>query len=968
MNIRSAPGDEGARIKHWTSEVSVEEGEKLTRTYAELLGTIIDQANQTIAQIDSPEQPSDEVAAGPSDPDLATMTAQRAKRTATFAQDRAATEDTASTLEEQATTSRGLEPHAYRSLIKETVRETIEQLIKSGQLVRPRHGSDATLDFEDQSVHGVNQYDFGSRKSFDGKSRNSSYTETFSYEAMSKTLRDLWSPLLDIPAGKIYDDDSFIALGGDSVLAMELVKAARDVGLSLTVSDIFGSPVFSDMVYCLAKAEEKKQSLINGSDASSDTEAGDIEDDLIRPFSLLQTSNVEEFLQNYVCPRIGIFRGGIVDAFPVTDFQALAVTGTLIESRWMLNYFTFDGDGNLDIGRLKKAAFKLVENFDILRTVFVPCGNRYLQVVLRTLQPQVQVFDTDKDFDVFTTELRSVSQSLSPRLGEPYTQFTVVRRIGSRAHRIILRLSHAQYDGICLPLILDSFRAAYEGKDLYRSPRFSSYVSEALSTTNRATHDYWRGLLDSSTMTEIIPRQSPNYSTQNLLPITLKQTLKLPTLTSRNITEATILKAAWALTLAQLSGSSDIVFGNLISGRNVPLDGVESIVGPCLNIIPVRITLAPKLTALELLRKVQSQSVAGMPYESLGFRDIIQNCTSWPEWTYFSTIVQHQNLATDNELCLDRISYKVGAQGAQENLADLSLVSHPKGQGELEIALGFVDDGIMTRTFVQHALDSCASIATNLVRHPTSGLMDVIAASTVSVALTQYQRLPPPPTSNNPNNNNNQAGGRMNQSTEELDHLLRTSPTTTRREITDLADTLARAWRIVLPSTPKKSFILNLESSFYESGGDLISMANLMAWLESEGWVFGGRLEEFLKRPTMGEMVSMLWRQRCERKGIRDGGRSGGSSSETLGAGGTGSGGAGSANGGVGAGAGVKANNASGGKGSGTGTPTGGNAEVVAEEGKREKKPKLGFLKRGMGVVKKIGGGGGGKGEKKVKA
>ncbi|KAI4170935.1 MAG: hypothetical protein LQ343_004593 [Gyalolechia ehrenbergii] len=927
VNIHSAPGDEGARIKHWTSQVSVEEGEKLAKTYAELLGTMIDQAHQTIAAIEDPGQPSEEAVAGPNDPDLATMTAQRAKRTPTFAQAGPETEDTASTLEEQPR-SRSPEPHAYRNLIRQTVRETIEQLIKSGQLVRTRHGSEATLDYEDHSVHGVDQIDFGSRKSFDRRSRNGSYTETFSYEAMSKTLRDLWSPLLDIPAGKIYDDDSFIALGGDSVLAMELVKATRDVGLSLTVSDIFGSPVFSDMVYCLAKAEEKKQNILDGSDASSDTEAGDIEDerDQVKHFSLLQTTNAEGFLQNYVCPRIGVFRGGIVDAFPVTDFQALAVTGTLIESRWMLNYFTFDGDGALDIGRLKKAAFKLVENFDILRTVFVPSGNRFLQVVLRTLQPQVQVFDTDKDFDVFTTELRNNSQAFSPRFGEPYTQFTILRKIGTRAHRIILRLSHAQYDGICLPIILNSFRAAYEGKDLHRSPCFSSYVAEALSTTNRAAHDYWRGLLDSSAMTEIIPRQSPNYSTQNLIPITLKQTIKLPILTSRNITEATVLKAAWALTLAQLSGNSDIVFGNVISGRNVPLDGVESIVGPCLNIIPVRITLAPKLTALELLRKVQSQSVAGMPYESLGFRHIIQNCTSWPEWAYFSTVVQHQNLATESELCLDRISYKFGAQGTQENLADLSLVSYPKGNGELEIALGFVDDGIMTQTFVQHALDSCASLAQNLVRHPTSSLMDVIARSSISVALTQYQRLPPPPANVNGNNN-------PTRSSLELESLL-CGPT--RREITDLADTLARAWRLVLPAAPKRNFILNLESSFYESGGDLISLANLMAWLEGEGWVVKG-LEELICRPTMGDMVAMLWKQRCERRGIGGNGKgngnsNGGSSSETLGT------------------------------GSGNGTATGnGNTEVAGEEKKETKK--LDFLRKGMGVVRKIGGGG-----KKAKA
>ncbi|KAI4152398.1 MAG: hypothetical protein L6R39_001827, partial [Caloplaca ligustica] len=718
VNIRSAPGDEGARIKHWTSQVSVEEGEKLTKTYAELLGAMIDHANQTVEGLDRPE-PTEA-------PDLATMTAQKAKRTPTFAQDPAPSLDVTHRAEQP------IEPHAFRSLIKETVRETIEQLIKSGQLVRPQHGSEATLDYD-----GVDQNDFGSRKSFDGRSRQGSYTETFSYEAMSKTLRDLWSPLLDIPASKIYDDDSFIALGGDSVLAMELAKATRDVGLSLTVSDIFGSPVFSDMVYCLAKAEEKKQSLLNATDASSDTTDVEEEADL-KYFSLLQTTNVEDFLQNYICPRIGTFRGGIIDAFPVTDFQALAVTGTLIESRWMLNYFTFDGEGNLDVGRLRKAAAKLVESFDILRTVFVPCGDRFLQVVLRTLPPHVQVFDTDKDLDEFTAEMRRDQETFSPRLGEAYTQFTVVRKTNSRAHRIILRLSHAQYDGICFPMILDCFRAAYEGKDLLRAPRFARYVAEACSTTNRSNHDYWKGLLENSSMTEIVPRQAPKYDSPNLLTTTLKQTIKLPTLTSRNITEATILKAAWALTLAQLSGSSDIVFGNLISGRNIPLDGVESIVGPCLNIIPVRIVLSPKLTALELLRKVQSQQVAGMPYESLGFREIIQSCTNWPEWTYYSTIVQHQNLAQDYlasdsaDFSLDRISYKIGAQGAQETLADLTLVSYPKGNSEVEVALGFVDDGSIGKTFAQHALDCCCTLAANLVRAPTSSLMDIISTSSVS--------------------------------------------------------------------------------------------------------------------------------------------------------------------------------------------------------------------------------------------
>ena len=895
VNIRSAPGDEGARIKHWTSLVSVEEGEKLTRTYAEVLGMILDGVNQTVVQLDSANQTGHR--------DLKTMMTEKTKRTPTFREPAPppapATEDTASTLEEEPQpTTAILQPHVYRSLIKETVRETIEQLIRSGELIRPNQApSEATVDFEghDQytSAHGIEGYDFGN-----GKSREGSYTETFSYEATSTTLRELWSSLLDIPPGKIYDDDSFFDLGGDSIVAMELAKSTRDSGLSLTVADIFGFPTFSDMVYALGRAEHKKQTTLNGSDTSSQTEHEEIDEmGGQEHFSLLQSSNVEEFLQNYICPKIGIFRGGIVDAFPVTDFQALAVTGTLVESRWMLNYFTFDGDGALDLGRFRRAASQLVSCFDILRTVFVPCGNRFLQVVLRTLQPQVQVFDTELDFDEFTMQLRDNSQHVSPRLGEPYTQFTIIRKTGTRAHRIVLRLSHAQYDGVCLPYILDAFRTAYENKNLQRSPPFARYVKEAFASSSSDTRGYWKGLLENSSMTEIVPRQTPKYDSPNVRTTTLSQTIRLPSLSSRNITEATILKAAWALTLAQLSGNSDVVFGNLISGRNVAVDGVESIVGPCVNIIPVRIKLEPKWTALELLRKVQSQQVAGMPYESLGFREIVQNCTSWPEWTYFSTIIQHQNLAQETELCLDRISYKVGAQGSQENLADLTLVSAPKGGEKIEIGLGFVDDGSISRQFVQDALDSFCSLATNLVRNPMVSIMDTISHSSIAVSLTQHQRQPTaliPTSATRPT----------------LDRLLRDL---SKRELNDIADTLARAWRLVLPTNKQRSFILNLDSSFYESGGDLISLASLAAWLEGEEGVGEVRLEELIQRPTMGEQVALLWKLRNKKKG---------ESSETL--------------------------------IDGCGANRTEDGVVVPKDGEIKKK---GLLRRGMGVVRKLGGG-----------
>ena len=60
---------------------------------------------------------------------------------------------------------------------------------------------------------------------------------------------------------------------------------------------------------------------------------------------------------------------------------------------------------------------------------------------------------------------------------------------------------------------------------------------------------------------------------------------------AHNVTFATILKAAWALVLTEISSSTDVVFDHVISGRNMSVEGadVDKILGLCLNFIPVRV-------------------------------------------------------------------------------------------------------------------------------------------------------------------------------------------------------------------------------------------------------------------------------------------------------------------------------------------------------------------------------------------
>ena len=256
------------------------------------------------------------------------------------------------------------------------------------------------------------------------------------------------------------------------------------------------------------------------------------------------------------------------------------------------------------------------------------------------------------DLEEFTEDLKLAHLQETPKMGRSHVRFTVAHQHGSDRHRIFLRLSHAQYDGVCFPAILSALQTCYEGGSIDSAPSYAKYIQGSLGKVTPEHYEYWSKLLDGSTSTDVVPR---SYKSLKTVPTqVLKQVVPMSSLASLNITPATIVKAAWSIVLAKATGKSDVVFGHLISGRNVAsVQGIESIVGPCINVVPVRVQHQSSWTVLDLLKYIQDQQVDNMPYESLGFQEIIDKCSGWADkrgGNGFSTFVQHQSMPQTGDL------------------------------------------------------------------------------------------------------------------------------------------------------------------------------------------------------------------------------------------------------------------------------------------------------------------------------
>lgn len=467
-------------------------------------------------------------------------------------------------------------------------------------------------------------------------------------------------------------DENFILLGGDSISAMRLASMARQEGISLTVADILSKNRIADLLGTGRKPPQDEPT------SDSLMSPGKLESE----FTWLDYgTDRTAFFDEAVTPQLqhDPGRGKLVALVPVTHMQSVYLRDNLYTPRrsWLYSYidFTHLPDGH----DLVKSIERLVEVCDIYRTAFVPYGNTFLQAVFDAWRPSIAVIDGLDDIEGTFDRVVEEDINTPAVLAAPLVQFKLIRR--PDIARLVFSMSHAVYDAISMgqTLSLLSEICNQGSKPSARVPAsFSSYVTH-IKTANIATSKaYWKGLLQHSTMTSL--------PCTNLAPDTpptiLAHSVPLPS-PPPGVTQATLFTHACAASLAHLTGSSDIVFGRVVSGRSSLPSFLSHVVGPCLNRIPVRVTFSPEQTKPQQLLALQKQSFESIPYESQGRDEIARDC-GWDEDAEWGCLTQYQNV--DERPGLDM----PGAEGRMKTREMLGKV--PVRRDFLEI-FAIPDDG-----------------------------------------------------------------------------------------------------------------------------------------------------------------------------------------------------------------------------------------------------------------------------------
>lgn len=456
---------------------------------------------------------------------------------------------------------------------------------------------------------------------------------------LENQLSELWRDVLQ--RTDISRQDDFFALGGDSIIALQLIAKARKQGLRFTPKEFFAHPRI-----------EALATLLGGREAAPVVPA------IQTPPPLPPTVTLNHAERTSLQALAGC---ELEDAYPLSPLQKGLLFHSLLEggNGVYVNQLQAELQGPLQPERYLAAWHETFAAHPLMRTAVLWQGlDEPMQGICRDLQLPVQRLDwSTLDEPQRQQALADYcqadrAQGFDPQ--RPPLQRVALIYLDQQRTWLIWSRHHLIADGWSSVMLMEEILARYNSLPVAPRPPYRAYIDWLALQPQAQSHEYWQQRLEhfegAGTLPGLSPADSqaaPVYYTRSLQ-LDEAHTAQLNRLGKTcRVTLNTLVQAAWGLLLARCNNQTDVMFGVTSSGRPGDLPDAGQMLGVFINTLPLRLQASPDLTLADYLHQVQSISVTMREHEQTPLAEILQQHPRGAE--LFDTLLVFQNLPALSE-------------------------------------------------------------------------------------------------------------------------------------------------------------------------------------------------------------------------------------------------------------------------------------------------------------------------------
>lgn len=404
---------------------------------------------------------------------------------------------------------------------------------------------------------------------------------SFNWGPQASAIRDVIASLAGVEVDSIKPGTSIFEVGLDSIDAIKLSSRLSKFGIKLPVSSIM---------------RHRNVKAMSAQLAVEDTETNGTYPKLTH-----MTNKLTQFLE-----KENLVSRDVCQILPATPIQeAMIAEMSASEFQHYYNHDILQLEPNVDIERLREAWKAVVKAHPIFRTSFVEVWDPKIPT------SYVQIIHDDSfDFRVVDLNGKPITSIIeSQRLraiskfpNAPLLSLTAASD-GDRAY-LVLSIAHALYDGWSINLLHEDVARSYRGEDCTR-PNANAILEQILESSGEKSLKFWRATLSNCTPVAFPSRKASVKGSNEVhraeKSLSVSSEKAEVFCKHHGITMQALLVSCWSLVLATSVKKLDVIFGLVLSGRNVA--DSENVMFPTMNTVAMRVILHG--TRLELVKYIQ---------------------------------------------------------------------------------------------------------------------------------------------------------------------------------------------------------------------------------------------------------------------------------------------------------------------------------------------------------------------------